>query len=415
MSGQRTSPRLQNQQQNTVKPPPKRATAKKAPGTPAAKKQRQEDITDTTFDEEDEEIQFNPGEGSSRMVLEQDGDSIRKLVSEQFAELVPQAIQAAVRETMKQSQSQTQTSTETEAQNVVTAITDDITQAGELGLPNEKVNDVGLPPDMHLTAEKRSKVVGDKYINFGKLLYKDNQNDKKLTVKLNATNAGNHSLSVDPNENAIKIKNIDQWDRAFTVYQFAKVKAHPHEALGLIRYGRTIKDMAWRGFGWLQYDENFRRLRELDPAAHPWGKIEPTLWSTWAIPRAISTSYGISQTIGRLSNQQNFNGSNLQSNYQPTYQHNNFQQPNYQHNNFQQGNRYHPYGNRRGNNKPSYDRSRFNSQSFGTGLHVGSPYGKFCFKFNGGTFCPKPPCSFEHRCSKCMQFGHGAAKCRGPK
>ena len=133
----------------------------------------------------------------------------------------------------------------------------------------------------------KAKIQGNKFMKFGKLLHRDNSNEKKLTLKLGSSGT---SFVVDPNENAVFIKYIDQWDKAFTIYCYRYLLAHPEEANDLLMYGRLIKDMALKNFMWYQYDEQFRRLRANDPKSKPWGVIEPTLWALYATTRQQSAN-----------------------------------------------------------------------------------------------------------------------------
>ena len=226
--------------------------------------------------------------------------NLQEIVSKAVAEALPSAVSQAVKaavpaivSTMPLASGNAVGSNEAGATALIAAA--DIT-GGEV---ENKIQSVALPPDLHVSESLKSKITGDKYVNFGKLLYKD-QDESKFTLKLNSStmNSKSPSFVVDTNENSVKIRYIEVWDKAFTIFQYRYVIAHPEQVQGLIMHGRLIKDMAWRGFGWLQYDEQFRRLRETDPAAYPWGVIEPNLWATWALPRGIG-QFSIDNTIGR--------------------------------------------------------------------------------------------------------------------
>ena len=262
-----------------------------------------------------------------------------------------------------------------------------------------------MPPDLHLSDDKKSKIAGEKYVKFGSLLYKDKQNEQKFTLKLNASNSFNaNSFVVDPNENCVRIKHIEVWDKAFTIYQYCYLKSHPEQAQGLLMYGRMIKDMAWRGFCWLQYDEQFRMLRETDPKAYPWGSIEPTLWSTWAIPRVG----------GQFNLRGQFNGRGQGRGYRG-YMHNQGQNSGYA--NYQDSYASDGFGRGCGfgrfrNNSFGNRGHRFNSRPAGNfGFNANSRADKLCFRFNAGRSC-RQPCIYKHSCLKCGADGHGELNCR---
>ena len=45
-----------------------------------------------------------------------------------------------------------------------------------------------------------------------------------------------------------------------------------------MKYGELVQDLAARGGNWRFYDENFRFLRQTQPASFPWGVIDWELW-----------------------------------------------------------------------------------------------------------------------------------------
>ena len=267
------------------------------------------------------------------------------------------------------------------------------------GEKEKDISSVALPPDMHLSDDMKAKIIGNKFMKFGSLLYKDSNNERKLTLKLNGKSG---SMLVDPDENCVFIKYIDQWDKAFTVYFYRYVIAHPQEANALMMYGRLIKEMAQRGFYWYQYDEQFRRLRALDPKSKPWGSIDPTLWALWATtsPR---NSFASTSTQSNNGRGQMLRGG--QANYgNRGYGNNGFQNNRFQ-SNGQSG--YYSRGNGR----------NFANRPYNNG---GMPYNrrpdamaqqKVCFRFNKGRIC-QPPCNYAHKCGNCGRTDHGQLNCR---
>ena len=356
-------------------------------------------------------------------VSEVDFPSLQDMVNEAIAKALPGVVSKAVTEAIPQlvaampplqsvpvgtdlvgGQSQSREAALSVAANIA---------GGEV---ENKVQSVALPPDLHLSEDQKSKIVGDKYVKFGTLLFRDQQNEKKLTLKLNSS-SNSPSFVVDPNENSVKIRYIEVWDRAFTIYQYRYVQAHPEQAQGLLMYGRLIKDMAWRGLGWLQYDEQFRRLRETDPNAYPWGAIEPNLWATWALPRAIGQFSNNSNTIGRGQSRGGRGYFNSGMGFENSFgrSSNNGHQGGNSFSNGYAGNsgRGHSFGfSGRGTSFGSNRGSRFANRQFGNNRQAnGNNMRPPCFRFNAGRYC-RQPCDFGHVCMRCGSNGHGENNCQ---
>lgn len=76
-----------------------------------------------------------------------------------------------------------------------------------------------------------------------------------------------------------KIIDIDQWTDAFICYMSVFITAHPSSTAGLLKYMNTVRLGAKRvgGFGWREYDEQFRLKRARDNNI-PWHSIDQELW-----------------------------------------------------------------------------------------------------------------------------------------
>ena len=135
-----------------------------------------------------------------------------------------------------------------------------------------------IPLDLHLKPEMLANIAAYKYIKFGELLIKEQRDNEKMTLHL-GDNTSSKQIMVNPYFNQVKIVHINQWVRAFDIYSYVMVRAHPEEASGLIQYGNLIKDMAFRGLNWANYDRQFRRLKERNPSQHPWGCTDLSLFS----------------------------------------------------------------------------------------------------------------------------------------
>ena len=312
------------------------------------------ELPDSDFDS-DNDIDLSVGqEHEVELSLE---DQIKKMVGVAVSAAIPELVKQVVAATATTS-SRTEaaganprpgTSAQTAVQAAVQNQTD-VISVGNVSLPS-------LPLDLHLTADIKAKILGNKYVKFGQLLYRDASDHDKLTVQVNNTQIEGQHLTVNPYPQQVKIKDIAAWDRAFSIYCYTYFSRHGDQAQGLTQYGRLIKDMAWRGLQWAIYDQNFRRLRELNADSYPWGKIEPHLWSQCATPHPNS-----------------FNGPTQSENI---------------------------------NNL-----SRSSTQSRGANFRPSSANQESankCFRFNRGQYCAQP-CNYEHTCSNCGGQ-HTAASC----
>ena len=214
-----------------------------------------------------------------------------------------------------------------------------------------------IPLDLHLKPEMLAQIKGYKYVKFGELLIKEQRDNEKMTLHL-GDNTSSKQIMVGPYFNQVKIVHINQWIRAFDIFSYVLVRAHPEDATGLIQYGNLIKDMAFRGLNWANYDRQFRRLKERNPSQHPWGCTDLTLFSqNIMVPR-----------WGNMNSHQTPQGQNNQ-------------------------------------NMP------FRAQGWqGNNNHSNRPVKK-CFAFNKN-FCRfGPRCRYAHICTKCEGM-HPASKCR---
>ena len=244
--------------------------------------------------------------------------------------------------------------------------------AGKISLPS-------LPLDLHLTSDMKAKIVGNKYVKFGQLLFKDASDNDKLTVQVTNKAIEGQQLTVNPHPQQVRIKDISAWDRAFDIYCFTYFSQHSNQAQGVTQYGRLIKDMAWRGYQWLNYDTSFRRLREMDADSYPWSKIEPHLWSQCAVPQT-NVRHGLSQNIASNQSRPGFQS--------PTF--------------------------------PARGRGR-NFRDFGRGGRANNFRSTYanqgnrsstakCFRFNKGQHC-NGSCAYDHSCSNCGG-NHPGNNCR---
>ena len=227
--------------------------------------------------------------------------------------------------------------------------------SGNAGSANNNTVSSDIPLDLHLKPEMLANIKGYKYVKFGELLIKEQRDNEKMTLHL-GDNTSSKQIMVGPYFNQVKIVHISQWIRAFDIFSYVLVRAHPDDATGLIQYGNLIKDMAFRGLNWANYDRQFRRLKERNPSQHPWGCTDLTLYSqNIIVPR----------------------GGNLNP----------------------------PHQGQNNQNMP------FRTQGWqASNSHSNRPVKK-CFAYNK-SFCKfGPRCRYAHICTKCEGM-HPASKCR---
>ena len=70
-----------------------------------------------------------------------------------------------------------------------------------------------------------------------------------------------------------------------------------------MKYGEVVQDLAARGHNWKFYDENFRFLRQSQPAAFPWINIHWELWMRSQQPivrKPTATAPPVSPGLGTI-------------------------------------------------------------------------------------------------------------------
>ena len=114
----------------------------------------------------------------------------------------------------------------------------------------------GLLAGENLPERLKSKIWGDKYVDFHNLLYPDNEGTYNLTLNtvlqpgLNLTPRKNRPLSER------------EWNRAFDDYLAVYSRRFPQLTSDLITYGKFIKELMTQGHNWAYYDTRFRKDRE---------------------------------------------------------------------------------------------------------------------------------------------------------
>ena len=162
-------------------------------------------------------------------------------------------------------------------------------------LPAQLFSSPSLPIDARVSDKLRSKIWNNEFIEFGALLTNPIV-ENRYQVTISSSEKGSFpSLCLEPVNKSKKILSIETWLSCFHVFVGIYTSRFPHEAPALMKYGEVVQDLAFRGFNWHFYDENFRFLRQTQPASFPWNNIHWELWmraqhSPFNKPQSLATS-----------------------------------------------------------------------------------------------------------------------------
>ena len=210
----------------------------------------------------------------------------------------------------------------------------------------------------HLEDQMIMKIESGEYVDFGKLLPRDKVQSEE-DHRMEMINQGGFTYWVPLSDREkTSINSLDHWDAAFRVYQKIYTSKHPTRSTELVEYSHVIHTIA-NVFTWqnvYKYDREFRVHMDKHPERN-WGIILQQAWSLCLKDKLVTNHNDVGMSTNRQSGDRNdkVNGS-------------------------------------RGN----YSGSRKN----------------ICFKYNQGTCTLGFRCKFEHKCSICGKFGHGACSCR---
>ena len=139
---------------------------------------------------------------------------------------------------------------------------------------------ITLPIGLGLPEKLKAKIVASEYVDFGSLITNYSKANTSYSLSLSDAkgNQGNAALTLEPNVKIKNIGNIETWTTAFQEYVAIFTAQHPKEAPALMKNGEIIRDLAYRGFNWRYYDENFRFLRQSNPKGFPWSSTHSKLW-----------------------------------------------------------------------------------------------------------------------------------------
>ena len=203
---------------------------------------------------------------------------------------------------------------------------------------------VNAPLGLHVPSHIKEKIWNGQYVEMA-TLYRENSmsavRDKGTALTM-ALEEGKVVFKPAAAQTK-KLDSLEKWMSAFHTFIAIFSSRHPNRTSELLKYAETVRVAAQQfpGYGWRNYDEQFRLRQEAFPN-RSWAQIDMELWVTVAAAASISPA--------------SFSGS------------------------------------------PS---------------NLKSSEGKsVCFAFNGARGCRWNSCKFQHRCSRCSQFGHNALSCR---
>jgi len=149
---------------------------------------------------------------------------------------------------------------------------------------------------LNVSQNLKEKIINGEYVDLGALLVNSTE-DQSNTLVIN-----NGQLQFQQ-KSSKKIVDLNTWLDAFLIYTSIYTTVHPESIQGLLKYMYNIRLGASRcsGFGWREYDKQFR-LKKAKNQALAWGTVDQELWLLYMHNNAINMT------------SQQFSGSPLSSN-----------------------------------------------------------------------------------------------------
>lgn len=125
------------------------------------------------------------------------------------------------------------------------------------------------PLGLHVDTNVKSKIWTNQYIDLSLLLSRRASQTYNIQMQ-------NNQLTMVPKQKTFAL-NMDQWNRAFTIYMSIYVERHPEQATNMLQYMGNIQEMANEAGETTAkyYDSQFRRWRETSQL--PWNIINQSL------------------------------------------------------------------------------------------------------------------------------------------
>lgn len=131
------------------------------------------------------------------------------------------------------------------------------------------------PTTSQIDAKLKNKIWQKKYVDFIKLLPKD---DQALDKSLRLQSAGNSEFKFVASKPKKYIKPIEQWTSAFLKFLAVYSEKYPKQIPAVIRQDEIVRELASMSFGlaWLTYDKQKRK--DIEIRSIPWGQLHYEYW-----------------------------------------------------------------------------------------------------------------------------------------
>ena len=137
-----------------------------------------------------------------------------------------------------------------------------------------------------VAATLRQRIVTDRYVDLGMLLDSEERAEDDRAPTFQLVDGLLRPAARTPRT----ITSFGSWSLAFLRYTSIYLDAHPSAAAGLLSHMRQVGQLAAPGLGlaWRNFDESFRKAREVAPERHQWGGT-PSSSALWlqAVARGV--------------------------------------------------------------------------------------------------------------------------------
>jgi hypothetical protein len=131
-----------------------------------------------------------------------------------------------------------------------------------------------LPLACTVSDEMKAKIWANQYINFGQLLPEEENFDKPTTITVERNMFNKPQLAFQ--EHSKKIKTLDQWITAFSIYMTIYCQKYQDAVGDLMKYMETVREIARDDGQWLKYVQKFRKSKcQLRVS---WANMHQELW-----------------------------------------------------------------------------------------------------------------------------------------
>lgn len=116
------------------------------------------------------------------------------------------------------------------------------------------------PLDVTVGDKLRDKIIRGKYVDFTELIR--NKSSEPMIITQIGDDGETESQSIMGPSGKRNRLTYSSWQKAFFIYGTVWIQAFPHDAVHILKYADTIRELAANKARWYYYDEQFRRSRE---------------------------------------------------------------------------------------------------------------------------------------------------------